>query len=893
MYHSGICSDTGTFFKSSRGRRRVRMSEYAALLLLLAGCGGGGGGAGGGGGGGAGTQNTLGGVMNVANFSIPAGQTLTVGQDLTIQATGKIEIDGTLLVPTDTNVALLANGPVVVNGLIGTAPAGASKNVRRLPAGRAVNTNVAILISGSAVTLGNAAQTKLSTSLQAPAGSDIYLACTAPGGTITIEATVETSGGANGTGTMATGPLTGFPAPGQNAGGIQIGTTTALSALKAAGVKTASAPTSLVIGQFGLLNAGSGGDGQGAVALNMNALNPNTAVAFQIGANTLAYANSSGGSGGGITIAANNIKTSGTRTYDFTAGAGGKAGDFGSSAKTLQPPKAPAGRPGSNVVTIVASGGQGGAVSGAPERSFQGGARGVAGTFYVGGGDGGDGATGSTPVAPGVGGNLSVYVWTPPATQPATPATMPLLLQADILGGSNGGKSNDSQHPGANGGVLALYGVAFDSNQNLTTSSAPQLTSLYVSNFGSGGQGWDGCGSTPPGAGTGGGSAGTALNKAAQTAFILNGTNFATPLMGYANIPHVLASFNGGDGGGGMPPGPPGMPGKDDTGKTVGDTGTRGTACNGCGAGTYSATHIGPGQALAVNHLGHAVGTAPVIGAWFWNGSTQQSIGTGTATAINDSDVVAGYLGTSGAWVWDKTNGRQALPDMIGGTNSYAYGINNAGVIVGQAAVPLPGSPAGFTYAAVEWINLKPKILPSITTYDAAEATAINASGVVVGWERTNPSGTSPSAIIAVQWTNGIAHALQPLKGGTGGTAYAISPTGDVVGLETIAFQNSTTTHAVIWKAGGTATDLGPGNSAPLSQALGVSGATIVGYTGVVQTGSTGVLFNGSAVVSLQSVMCVQPGQTFYQATGVNDSGMIVANSMVNYLSQAYLLTPN
>src|SRR5580658_7932861 len=100
MDHSGICSGTGAFFKSSRGRRRVRISECAALLLLAAGCGGGGGAGNGGSGGVTGTQNTLGGVMNVANFTIPAGQTRTVGQDLTIRATGKIEIDGTLLVPT-------------------------------------------------------------------------------------------------------------------------------------------------------------------------------------------------------------------------------------------------------------------------------------------------------------------------------------------------------------------------------------------------------------------------------------------------------------------------------------------------------------------------------------------------------------------------------------------------------------------------------------------------------------------------------------------------------------------------------------------------------------------------------------------------------------------------
>src|SRR5271166_3910642 len=63
-------------------------------------------------------SGTLGGVMNTVDMVIPAGMTATVTSNLTVFASGKIEIDGTLQVAAGARLAFFATGPFILNGNI-------------------------------------------------------------------------------------------------------------------------------------------------------------------------------------------------------------------------------------------------------------------------------------------------------------------------------------------------------------------------------------------------------------------------------------------------------------------------------------------------------------------------------------------------------------------------------------------------------------------------------------------------------------------------------------------------------------------------------------------------------------------------------------------------------
>ena len=92
-------------------------------------------------------------------------------------------------------------------------------------------------------------------------------------------------------------------------------------------------------------------------------------------------------------------------------------------------------------------------------------------------------------------------------------------------------------------------------------------------------------------------------------------------------------------------------------------------------------------------------GGTDVNTAFYWSRLTGmiilQTLGGAKAGAfgINESSAIAGYGttsdGTTHAALWpDKNSAPQDLGTLPGGANSYARGINNAGIVVGYADVP-------------------------------------------------------------------------------------------------------------------------------------------------------------------------------------------------------------
>jgi probable HAF family extracellular repeat protein len=105
----------------------------------------------------------------------------------------------------------------------------------------------------------------------------------------------------------------------------------------------------------------------------------------------------------------------------------------------------------------------------------------------------------------------------------------------------------------------------------------------------------------------------------------------------------------------------------------------------------------GHGIARAVNNAAQVVGDSITSEgadhAFLWSASAgMQDItpaeGFSQAEGINNHGEVAGWMETPGhdfAFIWRPTTGLAAL-GTLGGKNSYGYGINNAGQVVGEAA---------------------------------------------------------------------------------------------------------------------------------------------------------------------------------------------------------------
>jgi chitinase len=168
-----------------------------------------------------------------------------------------------------------------------------------------------------------------------------------------------------------------------------------------------------------------------------------------------------------------------------------------------------------------------------------------------------------------------------------------------------------------------------------------------------------------------------------------------------------------------------------------------------------------------------------------------------------------------------------------GGLHSYAYGINDAGQVVGQCVY----GGTNFHHAFL-WNGVMQDLGTLATPYNAGSyASAINANGQVVGWADTSSGGK---------------HAF---LGGLGG----LNDLGTLGG-------------------GG-------------SQAFGINrSGQVVGSAGVSGGGSHAFLYSGGVMYDLNSLLAqkLPTGEMLVTTVGINDRGQILANSSV----YGYLLTP-
>jgi probable HAF family extracellular repeat protein len=323
---------------------------------------------------------------------------------------------------------------------------------------------------------------------------------------------------------------------------------------------------------------------------------------------------------------------------------------------------------------------------------------------------------------------------------------------------------------------------------------------------------------------------------------------------------------------------------------------------------TYTATDLGTlggahSTALGLDECGKVVGESNPGGStslhpYFWDGSQMTDLGTfgglsGGASAVNGAGRVAGYAQAATSeqrpFVWTQAAGTSDLG--AAGTGAAAYDINDSNQVVGQWEIsPLQDRAFVWTQATGMKIVTAPWGTP-IAAY------GIDNAGRIVGTAQT-----SAGASHAFLSSGGVVTDLGTL-GGTNSFAYDLNEAGVVVGHANTPSSNASRPfHAFRWTSAGGMQDLGTlGGARSIAYGVNASGQ-IVGYAEVSPGVNRAFLWadanaNGAHDAGeLKDLNTLAPtaGWTYEEARAVNDRGQIVVTA-VNDSGQrrAFLLTPD
>ena len=284
-----------------------------------------------------------------------------------------------------------------------------------------------------------------------------------------------------------------------------------------------------------------------------------------------------------------------------------------------------------------------------------------------------------------------------------------------------------------------------------------------------------------------------------------------------------------------------------------------------------------------------------------------------TGYQINDA-------GSAIGWAETLTGTQQAFRSTDGGpmqtlsfssaSDSFAFGINGVGVIVGTTYVNGQAHGAVWTgsgvtdlgagvYAmginddgaivgsnghAFKLVNGVYKDLGTLPGGDWSSAYDVNDSGAAVGY------GTLASGMMrGMLWDPSGALTELGTLGGANSYAMAINNSGEVVGHSAVA---SGYEHAFLAIAG-VLTDLGTlGGGSSYAYAINDSGS-IVGYSwSDDEETPRAFLYTGGVLLDLNSLIPADCGWQLLNAYGINNAGQIVGTGLYDGQSSAFLLDP-
>ncbi|MGD0138766.1 MAG: hypothetical protein ABSD28_07820 [Tepidisphaeraceae bacterium] len=217
------------------------------------------------------------------------------------------------------------------------------------------------------------------------------------------------------------------------------------------------------------------------------------------------------------------------------------------------------------------------------------------------------------------------------------------------------------------------------------------------------------------------------------------------------------------------------------------------------------------------------------------------------------------------------------LPTLGGTLGGYAFGVNDAGQVIGDAYVPGNTTQHAFLYSGGTTTDLTS--LLSTSTLTLSDVRGINDSGQIAG-TATTASGYQHAVV-------DIAGALTDLGtlGGNSSEAFAINDAGQVSGISDTAAN----VEDIFLYSDGSMLDLGPAGFTPTGVYMNDLGQVVSGYYLNL------FLYSGGTKTNLYSVMAPLHWLP-YEVCGTNDSGQIVGfgadENIAGEPNRAFILTP-
>lgn len=292
---------------------------------------------------------------------------------------------------------------------------------------------------------------------------------------------------------------------------------------------------------------------------------------------------------------------------------------------------------------------------------------------------------------------------------------------------------------------------------------------------------------------------------------------------------------------------------------------------------TYSVTDVGPFEdPTAINENGDVVGYRNVGGHWhalLWRQGELTDLGTfgethALAMNINNAGQIALTLNSGGSRHALLTG--DTLSD-IAPTNGFPQiALNNAGDVAGESG----GLPYVSSGGAIQFLP--------IGACGSGSVRDLNDNGVVVGYVASGPCGGQVPAV----WLNGVYTQLLAPPGVTLHEAHRVNAAGQIA-----AYGSSLVLFDSDGQGGYIGQDLGHPAGASYCAPWGINDATVI--VGSCGPSPRAVIWDAAnGIRDLNAIAMLPPGVVLDMATGITNSGLILARGVSNGEFRAYLLTP-